>query len=138
MGRLKVTVWTWGETIEDPDEEYVSAWVSEKGLEEIVAGDERRFGIFVVGRGCFNPDAFDEDEGKWIPGKPEQLVFDDDPIKFCLNVPNMYSNSTYFWMTVEDEDGKSVLAPPRAAQRMELLLPDGQPLVSGGLRPDWS
>ena len=27
-------------------------------------------------------------------------------------------------MTVDDENGKSVLAPPRAAQRVELIAPD--------------
>ena len=128
MGKLKVTVWTWADKFGDPEEEYVSAWVSEEGLEEILAGDEKRFATMVVGRGCFNPDAFDGEKKEWIEGLPEQLVFDDDPIKFCLNVPTMYGNSTYFWMSVEDEQGKNLIAPQPAAQRLELVLPDARPL----------
>ena len=42
------------------------------------------------------------------------------------------SNSTYFWMTVDDEDGKSVLAPQRATQRVEIVVPEDPtaPLVA--------
>src|ERR1035437_7303228 len=116
MRKLKVTVWTWAADLEGPDEVFVSALVSEKGLEEIIAGDEKRFYRSVVERGCFNPDGFDEKTGKWIPGVPQQLVFEDDPIKFCMNVPMMYSNSTYVWMTVEDESGKSALVPDESVE----------------------
>ena len=126
MERLKVTVWTWGKKFKDPNETFVSAWVTEKGVEEIIEGDKDRFQRFVIERGCFNPDGFDEVKKKWIPGVPQQLVFEDDPIKFCLNVPAMYSNTTYFWMTVEDENGKSALTPnetiEEAAERTRLFL----------------